>query len=97
MKKLLLILTLTLTFPAFAQLPVTTPKGAGFDPARLERVHELVRSHTAGTFYWSGAATTHFFCDPKEGLLALVFCQHVPFDQHGLFAKFRTAVYQALE
>jgi len=50
-----------------------------------------------GTFYWSGAATTHFFCDPKEKLLASVFCQHVPFDQHGLFTKFRTAVYQALE
>ncbi len=50
-----------------------------------------------GMFYWSGAATTHFFCDPKEDLVALVFCQHVPFDQHGLFTKFRTAVYQALE
>lgn len=50
-----------------------------------------------GMFYWSGAATTHFFCDPKEGLVGLVFCQHLPFDQHGLFTKFRTAVYQALE
>jgi CubicO group peptidase (beta-lactamase class C family) len=50
-----------------------------------------------GTFYWSGAATTHFFVDPQEKLLALVFCQHFPFDQHGLFTRFRTAVGQALE
>lgn len=49
-----------------------------------------------GTFYWSGAATTHFFVDPKESLVALVFCQHLPFDQHGLFTRFRTAVSQAL-
>jgi CubicO group peptidase (beta-lactamase class C family) len=50
-----------------------------------------------GTFYWSGAATTHFFVDPQEKLLSLVFCQHFPFDQHGLFTRFRTAVGQALE
>ena len=28
--------------------------------------------------------------------IALVFCQHLPFDQHGLFTRFRTAVSQAL-
>jgi CubicO group peptidase (beta-lactamase class C family) len=52
---------------------------------------------SAGSFFWSGAATTHFFCDPKEQVLALVFCQHLPFDQHQLFARFRTAVMQAVE
>lgn len=50
-----------------------------------------------GMFYWSGAATTHFFADPKEQLLALVFCQHLPFDQHQLFVPFRISVYQALQ
>ncbi|HAV63472.1 MAG TPA: serine hydrolase, partial [Verrucomicrobiales bacterium] len=50
-----------------------------------------------GTFYWSGAATTHFFVDPTEQLIGLVFCQHVPFDQHQLFTRFRTSIYQALE
>ncbi|MBL9139004.1 MAG: beta-lactamase family protein [Verrucomicrobiales bacterium] len=52
---------------------------------------------SAGSFYWSGAATTHFFCDPKEQVLALVFCQHLPFDQHQLFGRFRTSVMQAVE
>lgn len=50
-----------------------------------------------GMFYWSGAATTHFFVDPKEQLIGLVFSQHVPFDQHHLFSPFRNTVYQALK
>jgi CubicO group peptidase (beta-lactamase class C family) len=50
-----------------------------------------------GAFFWSGAATTHFFADPTERVVALVFCQHLPFDQHGLFTRFRTAVMQAVE
>ncbi len=50
-----------------------------------------------GMFYWSGAATTHFFVDPAEKLVGLVFTQHVPFDQHGLFSPFRNAIYQALQ
>lgn len=52
---------------------------------------------SVGTFFWSGAATTHFFADPEEDLLALVFCQHLPFDPFGLFGRFHVAVYQALE
>ncbi len=49
-----------------------------------------------GMFYWSGAATTHFFVDPKEELIGLVFSQHIPFDQHNLFSPFRNTIYQAL-
>src|SRR5262245_22094434 len=52
---------------------------------------------SAGTFSWGGAATTLFFADPHEDLIALVFAQHLPFDEHGLFPRFRAAVYQALE
>lgn len=50
-----------------------------------------------GMFYWSGAATTHFFVDPEESLVGLVFAQHIPFDQYQLFAPFRNAIYQALK
>ena len=51
---------------------------------------------TAGMMYWSGAATTHFFVDPEEDVVALLFCQHFPFDEPRLFGRFRNAVYQAL-
>jgi CubicO group peptidase (beta-lactamase class C family) len=54
------------------------------------------RLGSRGMLYWSGAATTHFFVDPEEQLIALLFCQHLPYDQHKVIPRFRTAVYQAL-
>ena len=49
-----------------------------------------------GQFGWSGAATTYFNIDPKEQTLVLVFAQHFPFNQHGLFWQFSTLMYAAL-
>lgn len=49
-----------------------------------------------GTLHWSGAATTTFFADPHEQLVAVLFVQHLPYDEHKLTTRFRTAVYQAL-
>jgi CubicO group peptidase (beta-lactamase class C family) len=51
---------------------------------------------SAGTLHWNGAATTTFFADPREQLVAVMFAQHLPFDEHKLIGRFRTAVYQAL-
>jgi CubicO group peptidase (beta-lactamase class C family) len=59
-------------------------------PGSLEPVSE-------GTFTWSGAATTHFFADPTENLIGLIFTQHFPYDEHQLFTRFRISVFQALE
>jgi CubicO group peptidase (beta-lactamase class C family) len=51
---------------------------------------------SVGQFGWSGAATTYFNIDPKEQTLVLVFAQHFPFNQHGLFGKFSTLMYASL-
>lgn len=59
-------------------------------PGSLEPVSE-------GTFTWSGAATTHFFADPSEKLIGMIFTQHFPYDEHELFTRFRISVYQALQ
>ncbi len=59
-------------------------------PGSLEPVSE-------GTFTWSGAATTHFFADPDEKLIGMIFTQHFPYDEHQLFTRFRISVYQALQ
>jgi CubicO group peptidase (beta-lactamase class C family) len=67
-----------------------------FSAVRLD-VARSNEPSSVGMLYWSGAATTHFFVDPQEQLAALVFCQYIPFDQYGLFTRFRIAVYQALE
>jgi len=49
-----------------------------------------------GRFGWSGAATTDCGIDPVEGIVALVFAQHFPFNEHGLFERFSNGYLQAL-
>jgi CubicO group peptidase (beta-lactamase class C family) len=49
-----------------------------------------------GQFGWTGAASTYFNMDPYERTLALVFTQHFPHDQHGMFAAFSTLFYASL-
>lgn len=49
-----------------------------------------------GRFGWSGAATTDCGIDPVEGIVALIFAQHFPFNEHGLFERFSTGYLQAL-
>lgn len=51
---------------------------------------------TLGSFGWSGKATTYCVMDPVEELVMLVFTQHLPYDEHGLFEQFTNLVYQAL-
>jgi CubicO group peptidase (beta-lactamase class C family) len=54
------------------------------------------RLGSVGQFGWSGAATTDFRIDPREGLMILVFAQHFPFNQHDLFWHVQTLAYAAL-
>ena len=51
---------------------------------------------SAGTFGWSGAATTNVIMDPQEKLVAVLMAQHMPFNEHDLFWHFSTLTYQAL-
>ena len=43
MKTLILALTLLVAVSVRAQLPTASPKAVGFDPARLEVMHETVK------------------------------------------------------
>lgn len=51
---------------------------------------------SAGRFGWTGAPTTYCNADPREGTIALVFAQHLPYDEYQLFPKFSTTFYQSL-
>lgn len=51
---------------------------------------------SVGQFGWSGAATTYYNIDPHEGTVVLLFLQHFPIDQYGIFPKFNTLFYQSL-
>ena len=91
---------MTINQLTFLEKPATDPRGAeGFGLGGSVRL-DLAKGGTLGSvgqFGWSGAATTTFIMDPKEQLVALFFAQHIPFNQHGIFAKFGTLVYGALE
>jgi CubicO group peptidase (beta-lactamase class C family) len=51
---------------------------------------------SAGRFGWTGAATTYWNIDPREGTIAMIFAQHFPYDEFGLFPRFSTTFYQSL-
>jgi CubicO group peptidase (beta-lactamase class C family) len=51
---------------------------------------------SVGQFGWSGAATTYANLDPREKMVALLFVQHFPFDEHKIFGRFSTLAYAAI-
>jgi CubicO group peptidase (beta-lactamase class C family) len=60
---------------------------------------ELGQSGTLGSpgqFGWYGAATTYCQIDPRERIVALLFFQHFPMDEPGVFALFANGSYSAL-
>ena len=77
----------------------TYSEGYGFGLGVAVRINDGLAGTlgTLGSFGWSGKATTYCVMDPAEELVLLVFTQHLPYDEHGLFEGFTNLVYQALE
>ncbi|HEX6565358.1 MAG TPA: serine hydrolase domain-containing protein [Chthoniobacterales bacterium] len=77
----------------------TYSEGYGFGLGVAVRINDGLAGTlgTLGAFGWSGKATTYCVIDPAEELVLLVFTQHLPYDEHGLFEQFTNLVYQALE
>lgn len=60
---------------------------------------DLTRGGTLGSlgqFGWYGAATTYCNIDPQEKTVAILFIQHFPFNENGLFNLFSNSWYQAI-
>jgi CubicO group peptidase (beta-lactamase class C family) len=76
----------------------TYAEGYGFGLGVAVRINDGLAGTlgTLGSFGWSGKATTYCVVDPAEELVLLVFTQHFPYDEHGLFERFTNLVYQAL-
>ncbi|MEN3974837.1 serine hydrolase domain-containing protein [Emcibacter sp. SYSU 3D8] len=51
---------------------------------------------SVGEFNWAGAASTYFFIDPKEKLIAILLTQHFPPTQYPLREELKAITYQAL-
>jgi CubicO group peptidase (beta-lactamase class C family) len=69
--------------------------GLGF--AVLEDPAAAGYMSSKGTFFWAGAACTHFWVDPQEGLVVVAMTQHIGAPKLVSFwAQIRTLVYSAL-
>ncbi len=58
---------------------------------------EVELDPATAAFGWAGAATTYVRISPREGTVALLFAQHLPFNEHGIFAPFVAATRAALK
>ena len=82
----------------FASRPFRDNPSEGFGLGGAVRV-DLARDGglgSVGQFGWTGMATTYASLDPKEKTVALLFVQHLPYDEHKVFWRFSTLFYQAV-
>ncbi|MCH7706076.1 MAG: beta-lactamase family protein, partial [Chloroflexi bacterium] len=49
-----------------------------------------------GAYSWGGAASTAFWVDPKEELIAVLLTQFMPTGQYSIRREFQVATYQAM-
>jgi CubicO group peptidase (beta-lactamase class C family) len=67
--------------------------GLGFS-VTLDPARSLIPG-TPGDFSWGGAASTYFWIDPKEELIAIFMTQLMPSTHYPVRREFRTLVYSA--
>jgi CubicO group peptidase (beta-lactamase class C family) len=67
--------------------------GLGFS-VTLDQARALIPG-SVGDFSWGGAASTYFWIDPKEELIAIFMTQLMPSTHYPVRREFRTLVYSA--
>jgi CubicO group peptidase (beta-lactamase class C family) len=88
---------MTIDHLAGAMLPFED-QGHGFGLG-FRVLTDVARSRTLGSvglYGWGGAASTHFWVDPKEELIGLLMLQFMPSDTYPVVPDFRLSVYQSL-
>ncbi len=77
----------------------TTNAGIGFGLGFAVTVDEAKSQITGpdGTYYWGGAASTIFWIDPSEDLIAILMTQLMPSGAYPLRRQFQQLVYAAID
>ena len=70
------------------------PFGLGFGLETEE--NDFKSPFSIGTFSWGGAYNTHFWADPKEKLIGLIFTNIYQSPSWGIGEKFKALTYQAI-
>ena len=71
-------------------------RGFGLGFSVLMDVPQTQALGSVGTLGWGGMASTTFWVDPQEDLIAILMTQLIPLDPFYLHADFRNLIYQAL-
>lgn len=69
--------------------------GLGF--ALETAANDHLMPYSIGTFSWGGAFNTHYWADPKQDLIGIIFTQEYLSPYWSIGDEFKVAVYQALE
>lgn len=76
------------------QPPLTNQFGLGFGLETDKNDHESVLSK--GSFNWAGAFNTHYWADPKERLVGIIFTNMYNSPYWNLGDRYKVLVYQAI-
>jgi len=76
--------------------PLLKGMGFGFGFAVLQENNQTNTIGSKGSYWWSGAANTYFFTDPKEEIIMILMMQFVPSYYYPINKEFRELVYQAI-
>lgn len=76
------------------QPPLTNQFGLGFGLETDKNDHESVLSK--GSFNWAGAFNTHYWADPKEKLVGIIFTNMYNSPYWNLGDRYKVLVYQAI-
>ncbi|MBS1507987.1 MAG: beta-lactamase family protein [Bacteroidetes bacterium] len=76
------------------QAPITTRYGLGFGLETADNDYQSV--YSLGTFSWGGAFNTHYWADPKEKLIGLIFTNIYNTPHWAIGDRYKTLVYQAI-
>lgn len=71
--------------------------GFGLGFAIMKDESQTNKMGSIGSFWWSGAANTYFFIDPKEDLIMIFMTQFVPSFYYPVFTEFRQIVYNSID
>jgi CubicO group peptidase (beta-lactamase class C family) len=76
--------------------PLLSGMGFGFGFAVVQENIQPDLIGSIGSYWWSGAANTYFYIDPKEELIFILMTQFVPNLYYPVFKEFRELGYQAI-
>lgn len=76
------------------QPPLTTQFGLGFGLETSQNDYQSIL--TSGSFSWGGAFNTHYWADPKEKLIGLIFTNMYNSPHWNIGDKFKVLTYQAI-